>query len=412
MVTEKTTCRLCKSSGLEKFLDLGSQPPANAFLREEDFTKEQTYPLVVARCTNPSCGFVQLAHVVDPETLFADYVYVSSTSPTFVRHFEEYAQRMHERLNLTDALTLDIGSNDGVLVKPLKVLGAQALGIDPAKKIAEQATKEGLETIHGYFTKSFAIKLSGERGKAKLITANNVFAHIDDLDEVVEGARALLAKDGLFVIEAPYLVDFIEKKLFDTVYHEHLSYIAIRPLDAFFKAHNMHIVDVEKTDTHGGSVRIMVAHNDALFVVAPVVLEMIQGEESRGLDKSAVYHQFAKEVLENKRILLELLAQLKSEGKTITGYGAPAKGNTLLNFMNISTEMLDYIIDDSPLKQGLYTPGTHIKVVSAEYLNKHHPDYLFILAWNFAEPIMKKNEEFRMGGGKFIIPVPTPRVVS
>lgn len=412
MVSEKKTCRLCGQSGLERFLDLGKQPPANAFLKRENFDKEEYYPLCVVRCTNFHCGFVQLADVVDPETLFADYVYVSSTSPVFVKHFEEYAQAMHDRLDLRGALTLDIGSNDGVLVKPLSKLGAKALGIDPAKKIAEKATIEGAETITGFFSETFAKELSEKRGKARLITANNVFAHIDNLDDVVRGVKVLLALDGLFTIEAPYLGDFLEKKLFDTVYHEHLSYLAVRPLQEFFHRHDMRIIDVMHVDTHGGSARMMVAHKDSSFVEAPIISAMIRDEEAKGLHKPDIYKKFASEVLENKRMLLTLLATLKGEGKKIAGYGAPAKGNTLLNFMNIGPETLDYIIDDSPLKQGLYTPGTHILVAGADMLTKDHPDYLFILAWNFAPSIIKKNWAFQEGGGKFIIPVPMPSIVN
>lgn len=411
MVTEKRTCRLCHGTDLENFLDLGEQPAANAFLLRENFEKEQRYPLIIARCGNPDCGFVQLAHVVDAETLFSDYVYVSSTSPVFVKHFEEYAQKMMERVNVKDRLTVDIGSNDGILLKPLKELGARALGVDLAKDIAVKATAEGLETITGYFTEAFAEQVVAERGKAALITANNAFAHIDDLDDVVKGVRTLLATDGLFAIEAPYLIDFLEKKLFDLIYHEHLSYLSIRPLQAFFKRYDMRIVDIDKVDTHGGSVRIIVAHNNSPFAEAEIVQQMIDEEVSKGLHEPAVYRQFGQEVMANKDAVRALLKSLKSEGKKIDGYGAPAKGNTLLNFMEIGPDILDYIVDDSPLKQGLYTPGTHIPVVPASTLAKDPPDYLFILAWNFAPSIMKKNEEFAERGGKFIIPVPSPAIV-
>jgi SAM-dependent methyltransferase len=411
MVTEKKTCRLCHGANLENFLDLGEQPLANAFLKPEHFDQEQFYPLITARCGNPDCGFIQLAHVVDAETLFSDYVYVSSTSPVFVKHFEEYARKMAERVDVNGRLTVDIGSNDGILLKPLKALGAKALGVDLARDIAAKATSEGLETITAFFTEEFAKKVEAERGKAVLITANNAFAHIDDLDDVVKGVRTLLAKDGLFAIEAPYLIDFLEKKLFDLIYHEHLSYLSIRPLQAFFKRYNMRIVDVDMVDTHGGSARMIVAHADSAFTEQPIVQQMIDEEVSKGLHEAAVYRQFGKEVMENKDAVYALLSDLKKQGKKIAGYGAPAKGNTLLNFMNIGTDLLDYIVDDSPLKQGLYTPGTHIPVVPASRLTENTPDYLFILAWNFAPSIMKKNADFAANGGKFIIPVPSPAIV-
>ncbi len=411
MFVEKKSCRLCHGEKLEPFLDLGEQPLANAFLKREHFALERRYPLCVARCLSSGCGFVQLQHVVDPDELFSDYVYVSSTSPLFVKHFEDYADKMAERLDLKGVLTLDIGSNDGVLVKPLKNLGARALGVDPAAAIAKRASEAGLETIQGYFTENFARKLKAKRGEAKLITANNVFAHIDDLDDVALGVRALLSRDGLFVIEAPYLVDYLEKRLFDTTYHEHLSYIALRPLSAFFQRHEMHIVDVEKVETHGGSVRIMAAHKDSQFAESLAVDSMIREEEAKGLFRKETYDSFSRAVAENKKSLVALLADLKKKGKKIAGYGAPAKGNTLLNFMGIGPEVLEYIVDDNPLKQGLYSPGMHIPIESEGALRSNPPDFLLILAWNFAPSIMEKNKDFKARGGTFIIPVPTPTIV-
>ncbi len=412
MFIAKKTCRFCRGMELKLILDLAEQPPANAFLREEDFPKERFYPLRLVRCQNSECGAILLADVVSPDILFSEYLYVSSTSPVFVKHFEAYAASMHKRLGLVGALTLDIGSNDGILVRPLKALGARAMGIDPARDIALKATQEGCETRAGYFDEQFAQTLVGERGTAKLITANNVFAHIDDLDEVMRGVRVLLSRDGLFVIEAPYLKEFIEQKLFDTVYHEHLSYLAIRPLILFFARHHMRIVDVEKVQTHGGSVRIMVAHEDSPFPVAPVVGGMVADETASGLYQAPTYDQFAREIVGNKQALLDLLMRIRGEGKTIAGYGAPAKGNTLLNFMGIGPKLLSYIVDDSPMKQGLYTPGMHIPVRGASALNENPPDYLLILAWNFAGPIMEKNKAFSDRGGKFIIPVPNPQIVA
>lgn len=411
MFIEKKTCRLCGGASLERFLDLGEQPLANAFLSRENFSKEKRYPLCVTRCTNPECGFVQLAHVVSPEELFSDYVYVSSTSPSFVKHFEEYAADIANRIDLKDKLTLDIGSNDGILVKPLQKLGARALGVDPAASIAERANKEGLETLTGYFTESFAKKIAASRGPAMLITANNVFAHIDNLDDVMKGVKVLLSPQGLFVIEAPYLVDYVEKKLFDLTYHEHLSYIALRPLQVFFQKYDMHIVDVMKVETHGGSVRIMVANTDAHVPESPVVKHMIELEENKGLYSGETYKKFAESIFKNRTALQALLRDLKGKGKKIAGYGAPAKGNTLLNFMDIGEHTLEYIIDDNPLKQGLYSPGMHVFIAPPERLAENPPDYLFILAWNFATPIMEKTKDFKARGGRYIIPVPMARIV-
>lgn len=408
MVTPNSSCRLCKSTEIELFLDLGAQPPANNFLRSEQLGEEEYYPLRVGLCKR--CAFVQLLDVVDPDTLFRNYLYVSSTSPVFVRHFEEYARFIDDRFDVREQLIVDIGSNDGVLLAPFKALGAKVLGIDPARAIAERATQGGLETLPEYFTGVLAEEVVKKYGSAKAITMNNAFAHVDDLDEIMRGVAALLADDGVFVIEAPYLVTLLEKKLFDTVYHEHLSYIAITPLVPFFAKWGMEIVDVEDVSSHGGSVRIMVMRRGKRSIDDHVARH-IEEERVKGLSDIATYKKFADEVLENRRALRELLGRIRSEGKRVAGYGAPAKGNTLLNFMKIGRETLDYIVDDSPLKQGLLTPGMHIPVVSSERLAENPPEYLLILAWNFAEPIMGKNKAFKESGGKFIIPVPNPAIV-
>ncbi|WP_433928927.1 class I SAM-dependent methyltransferase [Sorangium cellulosum] len=412
MLTEKRRCRLCKGARLDTFLDLGEQPPANAFLREEDLASERRFPLSVARCAD--CAFVQLRHAVDPDLLFREYVYVSSTSPSFVRHFERYARAMDERLGLSGAVTLDIGSNDGVLVRPLRALGAEAYGVDPAAAIAGRAAAQGAPTVVGYFTEAFARRFADERGKAKLITANNVFAHIDDLDDIARGVKALLREDGLFVIEAPYLVDLLEQRLFDTVYHEHLSYLSVAPLVPFFQRFGLALVDVGHEPVHGGSLRLFVAHAGARAFPssAPSVAERVAREGASGLGDVATFRRFAGAVEENKRALVELLAALRAAGKRVAGYGAPAKGNTLLNHFGIGPETLDYIVDDNPLKQGLYTPGMHIPVVSALELERRRPDHLLILAWNFAQPVMESQRAFAERGGKFIVPVPTPTVIG
>lgn len=409
MIIANTNCRLCKSPKLEQFLDLGAQPPANAFLRKENFDKEENFPLRIGICRN--CFFVQLMDVVDPDTLFKEYLYTSSTSPVFVKHFEDYARFIDDRFHVKGGLVVDIGSNDGILLKPFHALGANILGIDPARMIAEKATKEGVPTITGYFTENVAREILLKHGKAKAITANNVFAHIHDLDEVMRAVRILLSEDGVFVIEAPYLRVFLEDKLFDTIYHEHLSYIALAPLVPFFAKYGMEIVDVEMVSSHGGSVRIMVAEKDAHTQEARVA-QYVAEEKTAGLENIETYEKFALDVVENRRLLLELLGGLKKSGKHIAGYGAPAKGNTLLNFMHIGPDLVEYIVDDSPLKQGLFTPGMHIPVVSGERLKEDTPDYLFILAWNFADSIMKKNAEFSSKGGKFIVPVPVPRIAN
>jgi len=408
-----SSCRICKNKNLIKVLDLGSTPPANSFLKKSELKKKESFfPLQLFFCNK--CKLVQLGHVVSPELLFRKYLYVSSTSLVFIKHFEEYASSVFKKFKLNkSSLIVDIGSNDGILLRPFKKLGAKVLGVDPALDIAKKATKEGLTTLPFFLNQKVANEISQKYGNADVICANNVFAHVDDLDELTRAVKIILKPNGVFIIEAPYLIDFIEKNLFDLIYHEHLSYLAIKPLDFFFRKHGMRIFDVIKTSSHGGSIRIFVKKIDGKSPITSSAKEFINEEALKGLSKEKTYLDFAKNIEKNKKELLDLLKSIKDQGKTIVGYGAPAKGNTLLNYFGINTKVLDYIIDDSPLKQGLFTPGTHIPVYSSEKLNKGKvPDYIFILAWNFAKPIMEKLTLFSEQGGKFIVPVPTPEIVQ
>lgn len=410
-MTRNEQCRGCKGISFSRILSLGAQPPANAFLRAEDLGKpELAFPLDVYFCSD--CSLAQLRDIVSPVLLFKNYVYVSSTSPAFVAHFNDFAQTVAARFNLGPAsLVVDVGSNDGILLKPFQEREIRVLGVDPADKIAAAATAAGIETLPHFFTPAVARDIVSRHGKAAIITATNVFAHVNDLDELVAGIKVLLADDGVFIVEAPYLADFLEKNLFDTVYHEHLSYFSVSSLKILLERLGMRVIDVEKTDSHGGSLRVFAAHAASARPVSDAVGRFIADEHAQGLGTVAAYEDFAKRVEQNKMQLTALLKQIKVEGKKIAGYGAPAKGNTLLNYFGIGPETVDYIVDDSAWKQGLYTPGTRIPVVSAEKLSEAKPDYILILAWNFADPIMKKLEWFSDTGGKCIIPVPTPRIV-
>lgn len=403
-------CRFCLNKNLKQVIDLGFQPAANAFLSKKQLKeKEHFFPLKVNFCS--TCGQLQLTHIVSPDYLFRNYVYASSTSPVFIAHFENYAQSVYKKIKLsTDSKVLDIGSNDGILLKPFKKLGVKILGVDPATKIARQATKNGIPTINEYFNQSLANKIIKKWGHADVITANNVFAHVPFIDELIQASRNLLKSEGVLIIEAPYLVDFLQKNLFDTIYHEHVSYLSIRPLITLFKRFNMTIFDVEGTDSHGGSIRVFVKKNESKRKMKSIVEKFIQQELRLGLSKVQTYKKFAKKIDQNKKDLNKLLKQLKSTGKSIVGYGAPAKGNTLLNYFNIGPQIIDYIVDDSSYKQGLFTPGMHIPVVSSDEIVKTKPNYIFILAWNFAKPLMRKLEYFKKSGGKFIIPVPVPKI--
>lgn len=404
-------CRVCKNKQLKKVLTLGPTPLANAFLTEKQIDEpESFYPLDVYFCNN--CSFVQLGHVVSPEVLFDNYVYLSSTSPVFVDHFKTFARDVVNRFSLNNkSLVIDIGSNDGILLKPFLALGTRVLGIEPASHIAKQARKEGIDTIDKFFSVALAKKIVKEKGRAKIITANNVFAHIHDLDEVIKGLDVLLDDDGIFITESPYLIDFLTKRYFDLVYHEHLSYWSLSSLITLFERFDMEVFDVQKVDVHGGSIRTFVKRKKAHYEISKNVTRFLQREKEAKLKKIETYQNYAKKIMENRRKLIGLLTKLKLQGKRIVGYGAPAKGNTLLNYFKIGPDILDYIVEDSPVKVGLYTPGTHIPVISSSMLKKNMPDYILILAWNFAPSIQKKLEWFHKKGKKFIIPVPRPKIV-
>lgn len=406
-----TKCRVCKERKLAKVLTLGPTPLANAFLTKEQVDQPELYfPLDVCFCKH--CSMLQLGHVVSQETLFKDYVYVSSTSSVFVKHFQDFANEVYKRFLLrSKSLVIDIGSNDGILLKPFKNKSTRVLGIEPAQKIASLSRKQGIPTIPNFFSVDLAKQIVRKHGKADVITATNVFAHIDNLDEVIAGLKVLLSKDGVFIIEAPYLIDFIKKRYFDLVYHEHLSYWSVLTLMRLFEQFEMVVFDVKKVPVHGGSIRVFVKKRDGFHKITHDVEKFLAQERMMKLDKLETYHDFAKEIQKNKIALLRLLGRLKVDGKQIAAYGAPAKGNTLLNFFSIGTETLDYVVDDSKWKQGLFTPGKRILVVPSEHMYVDKTDYMLILAWNFAESIINNHKKFKETGGKFIIPVPIPKII-
>ena len=407
-IRRRTTCRACDSSDLVSILDLGAQPPANAFVKPEEFEAEQAFPLELFFCR--ACTLVQLLDIVSPELLFRNYVYVSSTSPVFRKHFESYADYIFSSYLKSGQLAVDIGSNDGILLKPLQVGGALILGVDPAIEIARRATKDGIPTLPHFFSPLIAGVIKKRLGSAHVVTANNMFAHTDNLDVILQGVHDLLASDGVFIVEVAYVKDFLEQRLFDTVYHEHVSYYSVRSMSELVSRRGFDVIDVEHVDTHGGSIRVVMAPSQHHRKKMPSVDLFLKEETIAGVDKEETYHAFAKLVADNKVALKSLLEDLVSHGKKIAGYGAPAKGNTLLNYMGIGANVLDYIVDDSIFKQGLYTPGMHIPVASFERLTANPPDYVFILAWNFADAIIKKCDSVLQEKAHYIIPVPTPSI--
>ena len=406
----RDTCQLCGSKSLTMILSLAPTPPANAFVPETELGTEQRYfPLDVFQCED--CHHVQLVDVVDPAHLFENYVYVSGTSPAFVKHFEDYATTVCARFGpAADSLVVDIGSNDGTLLNFFKQRGHRVLGIDPAKDIAERATEAGIETLATFFTPDLAAEIVAERRSAAIVTANNVFAHAEDLYAIATGVADLLAPDGVFTFEVSYLVDVFEDVLFDTIYHEHMAYHAVGPLQRFFKRVGLELFAAERIPSHGGSLRGYVQKIGGPHSPDGTVQALIETEQQLGLDRSATLKEFGARIDGLRDRFKTQLNALADEGLSIAGYGAPAKATTLLHHFGVEPGTLRYIIDDSPLKQGLYSPGQHIPVVCSDILKENPPDILVILAWNFADVIMKNNAAFTEQGGRFLVPVPDVRL--
>jgi SAM-dependent methyltransferase len=357
------------------------------------------------------CYTVQLLDIVSPSILFKNYYhYVTGANIPMVEHFREMAAGILDKFHFTDdSLVVDIGSNDGTLLSGFVQKGfSNVLGIEPATNIAEMANENGIRTLNDFFNERTANETAASFGNASIITATNVFGHVDDLENFVKGVRNLLSDEGVFIIEVPHVVEMIKKLEFDTIYHEHLSYFSLTSLDNLFKRHGMAVVDVEKTDVHGGSIRVFVqkSHKES-----ERVKDFLKSEKEFGIDKIETYEKFSRDVEMLRENLIETLINLKKQGFRIVGYGASAKGNVLTNYCKIGPDVIEYISDTTPLKQGRYTPGMHIPVVNEERFHKDNADYAIILAWNYTDRILEKEKEFRKRGGKFIIPVPVPKVV-
>jgi len=400
-------CAICDSD-LVRFLQLGPTALANSFLKKEDFDSEKEFPLDVCFCEH--CYLVQLDEIVPPEVMFRNYLYVSGTSRVMSKHFSEFSKDVLERIsNFNNPLVVDVGSNDGTLLEGFLNSSSRVLGIEPSN-IAKVAEEKGIETFNDFFNEKNAEKIVNEKGKAKAILAANVFPHSPDLDSFMIGVDKLLDHDGIFVVEFPYLLDLLEGMEFDTIYHEHVFYFSIYPLTVLFKKFGFEIFDIRKTLVHGGSLRIFVKRNSNKEN-SQIVKDYLEKEKNAGLNSKQTFFEFAKKVQQVREDLIDTLKKVKLENKRIAGYGAAAKANTLLNYCRIKTDLIDYIADKNPLKQNLYTPGTHIPVVSPEKIYEVIPDYLVIFAWNMAEEIMEQQKEFHKKGGKFIIPLPNPKIM-
>ena len=405
-----TKCRVCANTNLDKFLSLGQMPLANGFLTEAEITsKEPAYPLDVYFCS--SCSLVQVIDVVPPEVMFTDYPYITGTSETMKSNLSQLCARASDAIVLDgNDLVVDIGSNDGTLLSYFKESGFRTLGVEPAGNIAQLASENGIETIQHFFNYDTCSGILESHGKARLITGTNVFAHVDDINGFINCVQRLLHQQGLLIIEVPYLPDMLDKLEFDTIYHEHLSYFSLSALNLLFTKHGMSIVNVERLTVHGGSIRVYISPIGEQS--CPYLQELLDQETDIGIPYLDIYEKFATDVNTLKSDLKTMLNGLKRAGNRITGYGAPAKGNILLNYCGLDNTVLDCIFDNTPFKQDLFTPGTHIPVVSDATFGKIHPDYCLLLAWNYEEEILKKETTYLQNGGNFIIPIPHPKIVS
>ncbi len=409
----RTTCRACGAARLRPFLALGPQPLANAFLRGPDaFADEARYPLDLCLCEG--CALVQLADVIDPEVLFRDYIYVTGISETIATHNKAYARTVADLLGLTTAdLVVELASNDGSLLACFRDLGVRTLGVEPATNIAAIARGHGLETLNEFFDAELGVRIRETHGPARAVIGNNVLAHVDDTQGFLRGAARLLAPDGLVIAEVPYAGEMLDRLEYDTVYHEHLCYFSVSALLRVCEAVGLVAVRIDRVPVHGGSLRLYAGLAGHYRAHAADVRALAEAERARdGVASPARWERFARDVAAQKGALLALLRRLKGEGKTLAGYGAPAKGNTLLNYCGIGPDLLPYTVDRSPWKVGTFTPGTHIPVLPAETLIERRPDYAMILAWNLADEIVRQQQEYRRRGGRFILPLPEPVVLA
>jgi SAM-dependent methyltransferase len=403
-----TGCRACGSTDLEPILSLGETPLANALLTAELLDEpEATYPLEVVFC--PHCSLMQLTVTLPPESLFRQYPYYSSFSEKVLANARTLADRMVQERRLTrSSWVVEIGSNDGYLLKNYLSSGAAALGVEPAQNIAERAQQQGVTTVVKFFDEALANELASLKGRVDVLHANNVLAHIADLNGTVAGIATLLREDGVAVIEAPYVKDLIDQCQFDTIYHEHLCYFSVTALDALFRRHGLILLDVERVVIHGGTLRYFVGKHGK---PSPHVAWMLTMEKSAQVNRIDYYHEFGRRARELCTDLRVLLGTLKAQGKRIIVYSVPAKGCTLLHYAGIWSDILDYAVDIITLKQGRYTPGLRLPIYAPEKVLEDMPDFALLLAWNFADVILEHEAAYRQRGGKFIIPIPEVRIV-
>lgn len=412
--TRRNTCRFCQGTNLSKILDLGNVPLAGGFLKEKDFAHEKYYPLTLNFCQD--CYLVQVSNVVSADILFKNnYFFFSSAIRTLVDHFKEYAREIHERFlkKISQPSILEIGCNDGVLLKPFSGLGVRTIGVDPATNVVKLIDSKESVVINDFFTGKLALQIKEKYGSLDAIVSSYSFAHIDDMVDVMKGIKCLLKDEGVFIFEIYYLGTLIDEMQYDMIYHEHMSYYSFITLMRFLKMFDMEIFDVKYI--HGvrsGTVRFYARNiGQRTEKISSAVADMIKYEQNKGFDKVEVYAKYAEQINNTRDQLLSLLNRFKKEGKTIIGYGASGRGTIIMNYCGIDGRYLDYVVDDAPAKQGFFTPGTHVPIKSWDFVKESKfPDYAVLFAWAFTDEVIKKRQDYIKSGGKFIIPLPQVRI--
>jgi len=411
-VNSKANCRFCGHSLSHSLVDLGMSPPCQNHVTVEQLNHmEAFFPLHARVCEK--CFLVQLEEYVAPSDIFSEYAYFSSYAESWVAHAKRYCELVQNRFSLgKQSKVMEIASNDGYLLQHFVAMGIPVLGIEPAANVAKVAMEKGIPAVVKFFGRKTATEVASEHGRADLLLGNNVLAHVPDLNDFVAGMKILLSPTGVITMEFPHLYALMKFNQFDTIYHEHFSYFSFFTVEQVFKAHGIVLFDVEEIPTHGGSLRIYGRHaEDASKPVSQRVEALRAREIGEGFNTLDKYQAFSEQVRETKRKLLAFLVEAKAAGKTIVGYGAPGKGNTLLNYCGIRTDFLDFTVDRNPYKQGKYTPGTHIPILPPEALVEARPDYVLILPWNLETEIVSQMAVIREWGGKFVVPIPSVRIV-
>lgn len=407
----RTTCRLCDSSALDLALQLRAMPIADGFVPAElKGQPQESFPLDLFLCR--SCGHAQLLDVVSPDLLYRSYLYTTSTSLGLDQHYRQYAAELVAlACPPANGLVMELGSNDGTLLRCYQAHGLRTLGIDPATEVARRATASGVETLPDYFTSELARRLRSERGPADLICANNVIANLENIGDAFDGIREVLAPEGVFVFETGYQLPIVEKLLFETIYHEHIDYHSVKPMEAFCRRHGLRLFAVKHIPTKGGSLRGLVCHAGSARPTEPSVAELIALETQAGIHTLAAHQTYAARIEQLKQDLLKLLRELRAQGKTIAAFGAANACTTLTHHFELG-EFISYIVDDNPRKQGMFSPGHHTPVLPTQALYERKPDYVLVLAWRFLDAIQQKNQAYLNQGGRFIVPLPELRVIG